>query len=82
MSQVEALMRRMKSYASHAHRSVLALAAVATAVLLNAPSILASAPGGGHQPGGEANLKLPDLSQVQFLGTDGHTLLLLSLIHI
>ena len=26
--------------------------------------------------GGEANLKLPDLSQVQFLGTDGHTLLL------
>ena len=26
--------------------------------------------------GGEANLKLPDLSQVQFLGIDGHTLLL------
>ncbi|MGH8650285.1 MAG: sodium/proton-translocating pyrophosphatase, partial [Burkholderiales bacterium] len=26
--------------------------------------------------GGEANLKLPDLSQVQFLGVDGHTLLL------
>ena len=26
--------------------------------------------------GGEANLKLPDLSQVQFLGVDGHKLLL------
>src|SRR5687768_1821195 len=42
----------------------------------------AQAPGGGavHQPGGEANLKLPDLSQVKFLGIDGHTLLLLGLI--
>ena len=28
------------------------------------------------QTGGEANLKLPDLSQVQFLGVDGHKLLL------
>ncbi|MGA9768947.1 MAG: sodium-translocating pyrophosphatase [Blastocatellia bacterium] len=33
-----------------------------------------------HQPGGEANLKLPDLSQVKFLGVDGHTLLLLGII--
>jgi K(+)-stimulated pyrophosphate-energized sodium pump len=40
------------------------------------------APQGGasHQPGGEANLKLPDLSQVKFLGLDGHTLLLLGLV--
>ena len=30
----------------------------------------------GAAPGGEANLKLPDLSQVKFLGVDGHTLLL------
>src|SRR5579862_5090424 len=29
----------------------------------------------GESSGGEANLKLPDLSQVQFLGIDGHTLL-------
>src|SRR6185503_17363528 len=29
-----------------------------------------------HRPGGEANLVLPDLSQVTFLGAiDGHTLL-------
>ncbi|HEY9283062.1 MAG TPA: sodium-translocating pyrophosphatase, partial [Pyrinomonadaceae bacterium] len=29
-----------------------------------------------HRPGGEANLILPDLSQEEFLGVDGHTLLL------
>lgn len=34
-------------------------------------------PGGGtgHQAGGEANLALPDLSQVSFFGIDGHMLL-------
>jgi K(+)-stimulated pyrophosphate-energized sodium pump len=46
-----------------------------------APSGAASAATAGaqeaHHPGGEANLRLPDLSQVQFLGgIDGHTLLL------
>jgi K(+)-stimulated pyrophosphate-energized sodium pump len=30
----------------------------------------------GAAPGGEANLKLPNLSHVKFLGVDGHTLLL------
>src|SRR5438445_4647586 len=30
--------------------------------------------------GGEANLKLPDLSQVQFLGVDGHRLLLVGIL--
>ena len=33
-----------------------------------------------HQPGGEANLQIPDLSQVKFVGIDGHTLLLFGLI--
>ncbi|HEU5182050.1 MAG TPA: sodium-translocating pyrophosphatase [Candidatus Polarisedimenticolia bacterium] len=34
-----------------------------------------------HKPGGEANLVLPDLSQVSFLGgIDGHTLLLVGLV--
>jgi K(+)-stimulated pyrophosphate-energized sodium pump len=32
-----------------------------------------------HQGGGEANLQIPDLSQVKFMGTDGHTLLLFGL---
>ena len=30
--------------------------------------------------GGEANLKLPDLSQVRFMGVDGHTLLLVGIV--
>src|SRR6202790_1639976 len=33
-----------------------------------------------HEAGGEANLKLPDLSQVSFLGIDGHKILLFGLI--
>src|ERR1700745_3933092 len=32
------------------------------------------------EAGGEANLKLPDLSSVQFLGIDGHKLLLFGII--
>ncbi|HEV2195999.1 MAG TPA: sodium-translocating pyrophosphatase [Candidatus Acidoferrum sp.] len=32
------------------------------------------------EAGGEANLKLPDLSQVKFLGIDGHTLLLFGIL--
>jgi K(+)-stimulated pyrophosphate-energized sodium pump len=33
-----------------------------------------------EEAGGEANLKLPDLSQVQFLGIDGHKLLLFGIL--
>jgi K(+)-stimulated pyrophosphate-energized sodium pump len=33
-----------------------------------------------EEPGGEASLKLPDLSQGQFLGTDGHKLLMFGLL--
>ncbi len=46
-----------------------------TSTLLRAqePSPQGAAPGA---PTGEASLKLPDLSQVKFLGIDGHTLLL------
>ena len=45
--------------------------------------IAATAPGAMARPapeGGEANLKLPDLSQVQFLGVDGHKLLLFGIV--
>ncbi len=34
----------------------------------------------GEAAGGEASLKLPDVSQVQFLGTDGHKLLLIGIL--
>ncbi|HXE91125.1 MAG TPA: sodium-translocating pyrophosphatase [Terriglobales bacterium] len=33
-----------------------------------------------HQPGGEASLILPDVSQVHFLGVDGHRLLLVGIL--
>src|SRR5260370_37762357 len=45
-------------------------AAAAVLSLLGAASALADG------PGGDANLKLPDLSQVTFIGIDGHKLLL------
>jgi K(+)-stimulated pyrophosphate-energized sodium pump len=47
-------------------------AAAAIASLLTAAAALAKST---EEAGGEASLKLPDLSQVQFLGVDGHKLL-------
>src|SRR5215467_888868 len=49
--------------------------ALLTVIALNTTATMAQS----HQPGGEANLKLPDLSQVKFLGVDGHTLLLVGI---
>src|SRR6266700_1449272 len=49
-------------------------ATAAVLTLLSAASALAD------EAGGEANLKLPDLSQVTFLGIDGHTLLFFGII--
>ena len=56
------------------HRLMKIFAACGTLVFL----LMGAAPAVAAQDstGGEANLKLPDLSQVQFLGVDGHTLLL------
>src|SRR5713101_4491941 len=48
--------------------------AAAILTLLGAVSALAD------EAGGEANLKLPDLSQVTFLGIDGHKLLLFGIV--
>ncbi len=47
-------------------------------MLLGAAAAYAQSP--GEAPGGEANLKLPDLSSVSFLGIDGHTLLLFGIL--
>ena len=70
-----------------------ALSALVAAVVIFSSTALAQQPvpgeaqGAGpsrqavsHEPGGEANLRLPDLSQVRFLGVDGHTLLLAGLV--
>jgi K(+)-stimulated pyrophosphate-energized sodium pump len=57
-----------------ARRGAKAFAVACAMVLAGTTAAMAqAAPEAG---GGEANLKLPDLSQVRFLGTDGHTLLL------
>jgi K(+)-stimulated pyrophosphate-energized sodium pump len=50
------------------------VAAAAVLTLLGAASALA------EEAGGEASLKLPDLSQVTFLGIDGHKLLLFGIV--
>jgi K(+)-stimulated pyrophosphate-energized sodium pump len=47
-------------------------------IAVNASAALAQAP--AHRPGGEADLILPDLHKVSFLGVDGHSLLLFGLI--
>ncbi len=53
------------------------LAAVAAFVAVSAISAFAQEP---HRPGGEANLKLPDLSTVTFMGgTNGRTLLMIGI---
>jgi len=51
--------------------------AAAIASLLAAAAAFAQS---SEEPGGEAALKLPDLSQVQFLGVDGHKLLLFGIL--
>src|SRR5271167_4262857 len=47
-------------------------------LLLSAATLLARP--AEEAVGGEANLKLPDLSQVSFLGIDGHKLLLYGIV--
>src|ERR1035438_6245025 len=67
-----ALMRRLSS----TPRSAKLLTAALTVFLLNAATALAQ-PG---EPAGEANLRLPDLSSVSFMGMTGHNLLLIGLL--
>src|SRR5438046_6732418 len=56
-------------------RRLFSLLLVIMGCALGAPAVLAS-----PREGGEAALKLPDLSKVSFLGVDGHTLLLVGLV--
>jgi len=47
---------------------------------LSALAWLSAASANAQEAGGEASLKLPDLSQVQFVGIDGHKLLLFGIL--
>jgi K(+)-stimulated pyrophosphate-energized sodium pump len=64
---------------SGARVALLALVTLALVTALGGlvPTALAQE---GHHGGGEANLRLPDLSSVQFVGMSGHTLLLFGLV--
>jgi K(+)-stimulated pyrophosphate-energized sodium pump len=64
-------------------RVVTTVAAGLALVVINAAPALAQQPqgeGAGHKRGGEASLILPDLSQVSFMGVNGHSLLLIGLL--
>src|SRR6267142_7086817 len=62
---------------SHGCSALRKALAAAGLLLLSATAVLAES---RHEAGGEANLKLPDLSKVSFLGVDGHKLLLFGLV--
>jgi K(+)-stimulated pyrophosphate-energized sodium pump len=68
--------QRLSSLALRARRSVLTLIGIASVVAFNATSVLAQT----REAGGEASLKLPDLSSVMFMGVNGRTLLMVGLI--
>ena len=70
LAGVSSLRGRFAGAASAALRK-----AGATGAALTMLSVAAHAQG-APEAGGEANLKVPDLSQVSFLGVNGHTLLL------
>jgi K(+)-stimulated pyrophosphate-energized sodium pump len=62
---------------SQRYRTAKMLATGVVLMLAGATSALAQP---GEQAAGEANLKLPDLTQVQFLGVSGHRLLMVGIL--
>jgi K(+)-stimulated pyrophosphate-energized sodium pump len=75
--------RRISSISKLLSRAFAITSAVFFLLLLQGPMALAQAQGDlapTAEPAGEANLKLPDLSSVDFFGMNGHNLLLIGLI--
>ena len=64
-------------FASHGRRFAKTFAATFALLTLGAVAAFAQP---SEEVGGEASLKVPDLSTVQFLGTDGHKLLLVGIL--
>lgn len=64
------------------HPAMLALLVAALVLVAPSGALAAGAGDGGHKPGGEANLKLPDVSKVKFFNDsiDGHNLLLIGIV--
>jgi len=65
----------MSNFATATHRRFITLLFFILVSALGAPAVLAQ-----PREGGEAALKLPDLSSVSFMGIDGHKLLLVGLV--
>ena len=69
-----------RSVASRMRRPLRAVAAAGTFVALLSSAAMAQGTAASPELGGEAGLKLPDLSQVTFLGgLSGHSLLLVGI---
>src|SRR5437762_1505725 len=68
----------METLASKGFRLSKTFATLATLLLVTAASAFAHP--AAEETGGEAALKLPDLSSVSFLGMDGHRMLLIGLL--
>ena len=68
-------MNLMSNFATALRRRLLTLLFVILGSAVGAPAVLAQ-----PREGGEAALKLPDLSSVTFMGIDGHSLLLVGLV--
>jgi K(+)-stimulated pyrophosphate-energized sodium pump len=83
MTGVPSTPRRISSISKLRSRTFGIVSALFFMLLLQSPMALAQAQGNlapTAEPAGEANLKLPDLSSVDFLGMNGHNLLLIGLI--
>jgi hypothetical protein len=72
-SQQETISAKLK-------RAFVSVAVSFIGIALNTTNALAQAREGAHEIGGEANLKLPDLSAVTFQGVNGRTLLYVGLV--
>jgi K(+)-stimulated pyrophosphate-energized sodium pump len=83
MSEVSLALSRLRAGAGRRVALVLLTAVVLALVGGAMPSAWAATPGAptpGHASGGEANLRVPDLGQVAFVGINGRTLLLWGLV--
>src|SRR5215469_6543591 len=65
---------------ARAHKCFAGLNKLAKCGAVSAVALLAASAARADEAGGEANLKLPDLSQVNFLGMDGRKLLLFGIL--
>ncbi len=72
----DSFLRRLLALGTWISRPALGFAASVAVLSMGASNAFAQ---GSHEAGGEANLRLPDLSQVAFFGINGRTLLMIGI---